>query len=70
MIIYRATKRRDGKEHDGFVYSLSKRDANKIQEQSNEEFHCDDEVETLVMSMNKLDVIDFLNAHCAHPDNG
>lgn len=74
MKIYRTTVRaeEEGSEmkvHNGFRYYLSKSEAKKMHKQEGDEAQ-GDSVEELELSMNKWDVISFLNAYCAHPDNG
>lgn len=66
MKIYRASIRQSDQEHSEYFYSLSKTEAKK--KQSKREGNKEEVVE-LELSMNKWDVINFLNTHCSCLDN-
>lgn len=70
MKIYRATKREDGDAHAGYKFFFSKREAKLFQKDENFVSGVVDEVDELEVSMNKCDVLAFLNAYASHPDNG
>jgi hypothetical protein len=73
MKIYRVQSRRDGQESDGFTWFLSKREATKLHKSNQLEIDGEaqgDEVEEFDVSMNKHDIISFLNSYCAYADNG
>lgn len=71
MKIYKVPHRElDGDEHSGYSYHLSKREAQKTFKEAGANPNRGDEIEELELAMNKHDVIDFLNTHCSHPDNG
>lgn len=56
--------------HTGYVWTLSKREATKLFNENGADQNRGDEIEELEFAMNKRSVIEFLNDHCSHPDNG
>jgi hypothetical protein len=71
MKVYRITKRRDGNEHDGFLYSTSKNAALRLQHMANQEFpENDDKVLEIEFRLTKHAVCGLLNRFASYPDNG
>lgn len=56
--------------HTGYIWTLSKREANKIFKSDGADPKRGDEIEELDLIMNKTSIINFLNTHCGFPDNG
>ncbi len=63
-----------GSEHNGYYYTLSKRDANNtVKENESDAYQAqgiENPIEKLYMSFDKHSIIAFLNEYCSHPDNG
>lgn len=65
-----------GSEHEGYAYVSNKADArkkareNELEALENMGLDYDSAIEELEVDLNKNSLLIFLNAHCAHPDNG
>lgn len=85
MKVYRVTKRRTGNEHDGYSYYSNKAIAEREQKKGNKTLYTDaldaelgesqpqrnrDEVEEIEFELSKKGILDLLNWHANHPDNG
>lgn len=73
MIIYKVPTRENfpvDDSHTGYFWTLSKREAVKVFKEKNANEDREDKIEELELSMNRHDLIDFLNTHCSFPDNG
>lgn len=56
--------------HTGYVWTLSKREANEIFKNKGADPERGDGIQECELSVNKHDIIRFLNEHCDFPDNG
>ncbi len=56
--------------HTGYVFTTSKTEANKVYKENGADPARGDEIEPIKVAFNTADIIDFLNTHCSHPDNG
>jgi len=70
MKIYRAHQYDPIEGSLDFKWFLSKREANSTQKEWNEQYGAETEIDELDLSMNKHDVVSFLNAYCTYADNG
>lgn len=71
MKVYKVPSRDEKKdESKGYTWHLTKTEAKKAFKENNANEAVGDEIEELEFSMNKWDVVQFLNIHCSHPDNG
>jgi hypothetical protein len=75
MKVYKVPKRNDPNTeaddgHAGYIYTYSKREANTLFKEGGADPKRGDEIEELEFAMNKRSVLEFLNLHCSHPDNG
>lgn len=65
-----------GSEHDGYTYHTNKREAKKAVSRNDPDaldangLNKETAIEVYDVGLNKKSILSFLNAHCAHPDNG
>jgi len=72
MKIYKVTLLDNNLESEGFKYFTSKSEANKELKKYNKNFDCETGAENkeISISLTKREVVDLLNEHASHNDNG
>lgn len=72
MIIYKFTIFDNNLESEGFKYFSSKTEAERALREHNKAYEdeTDSTVEPIEFSLTKKDVLDLLNKHASHNDNG
>lgn len=72
MKIYKVTYRTDQEGSEGFYFTASMKDAktNTHNAEGHDITECDKEIETIEVTATKKGIIELLNRHAGHNDNG